>query len=72
MMAMSPRYYLVTAILVLSLTAIVSVWKKKRSRKEILIVLGQVLAAVVLVLAVVAGLAKLLKELGIAESGLIL
>ena len=71
-MAMSPRYYLVTAILVLSLTAIVSVWKKKRSRKEILIVLGQVLAAVVLVLAVVAGLAKLLKELGIAESGLIL
>ena len=56
----------------LSLTAIVSVWKKKRSGKEILIVLGQVIAAVVLVVAVVAGLAKLLKELGIAESGLIL
>jgi uncharacterized membrane protein len=71
-MIMSPRYYLVTAILVLSLTAIVSVWKKKRSGKEILIVLGQVIAAVVLVVAVVAGLAKLLKELGIAESGLIL
>ena len=49
-----------------------SVWKKKRSKKEILIVLGQVLAAVILVLAVVTGLAKLLKVLGIAESGFIL
>lgn len=69
---MSPRYYLITTLLVALLTLGICVWKQKRSGAEILIVLAQVAGAVVLLFAAVVGIAKLLAALGVAESGFIL
>ncbi len=69
---MSPRYYFITTLLVALLTLGICVWKQKRSSPEILIVLAQVAGAVVLLFAVVVGIAKLLAVLGIAQSGFIL
>ena len=69
---MSPRYYLITTLLVALLTLGICVWKQKRSGAEILIVLAQVAGAVVLLFATVVGIAKLLAVLGVAESGFIL
>jgi len=66
---MSFRYYLITTVLVLSLTAAISVWREKRTWKEILVVMAQVVAALVLIAALVLGGAKLLAVLGIAQSG---
>jgi hypothetical protein len=69
---MSPRYYLITTLLVALLTFGVCVWKQKRSVREILMVMVQVIAVLVLLFAVVVGCAKLLVLLGIAESGFLL
>ncbi len=69
---MSPRYYLITTLLVALLTLGICVWKQKRSGAEILIVLAKVAGAVVLLFATVVGIAKLLAVLGVAESGFIL
>ncbi|MFQ5451005.1 MAG: hypothetical protein ACE5E9_10270 [Nitrospinaceae bacterium] len=69
---MSPRYYIGTAILVLVLTVCVSIWKQKRTGKEIFIVFCQVVFSLALILALVAGFARLLAFLGIAQSGFIL
>jgi hypothetical protein len=66
---MSVRYYLITTVLVLALTAAISLWREKHSWKEILGVMVQVIAALVLIAALVAGGAKLLVMLGIAQSG---
>ena len=66
---MSPRYYLLTAVLVVVLTFAISFWKQKKTGREIFIVLCQVMAGVVLTIAAVAGLAKLLVMLGVAQSG---
>jgi Na+-transporting NADH:ubiquinone oxidoreductase subunit NqrB len=66
---MSVRYYLITTVLVLALTAAISIWREKHSWKEILGVMVQVIAALVLIAALVAGGAKLLEMLGIAQSG---
>jgi len=66
---MSVRYYLITTVLVLALTAAISLWREKHSWKEILGVMVQVIAALVLIAALVAGGAKLLEMLGIAQSG---
>ena len=69
---MSPRYYLITALLVFGSTLAISVWKQKRTVKEILMVLGQVLVAFVLIIGIVVGFAKLLEILGVAQSGFLL
>ena len=69
---MSPRYYIISAVIVLGLTAAISYWKQKRTAREIFIVLFQVAAALALLLGMVIGLAKLLEVLGIAQSGFIL
>jgi hypothetical protein len=66
---MSFRYYLITTVLVLSLTAAISVWREKRTWKEILVVMAQVIALLALIAALVIGGAKLLAVLGIAQSG---
>ena len=69
---MSPRYYLVSAIIVAVLTIFFSWWKQKKTAKEILIVFCQVVVLWIFLLAVVFGLAELLKYLGIANSGFII
>ena len=66
---MSFRYYLITTLLVLGLTAAISIGREKRSWKEILGVLVQVIAVLALIAALVVGGAKLLAMLGIAQSG---
>jgi uncharacterized membrane protein len=68
---MSPRYYIISAILVLTLTAAISVWRQKKTGREILGVFCQVILGFVVIVAVVAGIAKLLETLGIAQSGFI-
>ncbi len=69
---MSARYYIVTAILVVGLTLAISWWKEKRSTREILVVFCQVAGGLALIFLGVAGLAKLLAVLGVAESGFFL
>ena len=69
---MSPRYYLVSAIIMVVLTIFFSWWKQKKTAKEILIVFCQVLFLWIFLLAIVFGLAELLKYLGIANSGFII
>ncbi len=69
---MSPRYYIMTALLVLAITAGISVWKQKRTAPEIFKVLVQVLISVILVFALVFGFAELMEYLGIAQSGFVL
>ncbi len=68
---MSPRYYIITALLVFGLTAGISYWKKIRTKREIAIVLGQVILSLAVIVGVVAGVAKLMVELGIAQSGFV-
>jgi uncharacterized membrane protein len=69
---MSPRYYIISALLVLALTAAISVWRQKRTKREIFGVLCQVILGFAVILGVVAGIAKLMEMLGIAQSGFVL
>ena len=69
---MSPRYYLVSAIIVVVLTTAVSWWKQKRTAKAVFVVFVQVVILWVFLLGAVFGLAELLKHLGIAQSGFII
>ena len=68
---MSPRYYIITALLVFALTAGISLWKQKRTKREIAVVLGQVILSLALILGTVVGVAKLMEVLGIAQSGFV-
>jgi hypothetical protein len=69
---MFPRYYLISAILVVSLTVVVSWWKQKRTAREVFVVFCQVLVLLVMLLGSAVGLAKLIEILGIAQSGFII
>jgi hypothetical protein len=69
---MSPRYYIGTAILVAVLTLVISVWKKKQTKREIFGVMVKVISALAVIVAGVLGLAKLLAYIGVAQSGFIL
>ncbi len=69
---MSPRYYLISAILVVALTVVVSWWQQKKTAREVSVVFCKVLVLLVVLLGSVTGLAKLLEILGIAQSGFIL
>lgn len=69
---MSPRYYIVTTLLVLIATAGISVWKQKQTTREIFMVFCQVLLGFVVIVVAVVGFAKLMEVLGIAQSGFIL
>jgi heme/copper-type cytochrome/quinol oxidase subunit 1 len=68
---MSPRYYIISALLVFALTAGISWWKQKSTKREIAVVLGQVILSLAVIVGVVAGVAKLMVELGIAQSGFV-
>lgn len=69
---MSPRYYLLTTILVAVLTGIISVWQQKQTRREIFGVMVKVVLALAVIAGGVFGLAQLLAFLGIAQSGFFL
>ena len=69
---MFPRYYLISAILVVALTVVVSWWKQKRTAREGFVVFCRILALLVILFGAVIGVAKLLEILGIAQSGFII
>jgi heme/copper-type cytochrome/quinol oxidase subunit 1 len=68
---MSIRYYIISAFFVFALTAGISYWQEKRTKKEIAVVLGQVILGLAVIVGVVFGMAKLMVELGIAQSGFV-
>jgi heme/copper-type cytochrome/quinol oxidase subunit 1 len=68
---MSPRYYIISALLVFGVTAGISLWKQKRTKREIAIVLGQVILSFAVILGTVTGVATLMEVLGIAQSGFV-
>ena len=69
---MSPRYYLVSAIIVAILTLAISWWKQKKTAKEVFIVFSRVVILWVFLLGAVFGMAELLASLGISQSGFII
>ena len=69
---MSPRYYLITAILVAVLTLTISWWKQKQTGREIFYVMVKVIAALAIIVGGVLGIAQLLAFFGIAQSGFFL
>jgi hypothetical protein len=68
---MSPRYYLVSGIIVFILTIVISCWKEAKSSKEVLVVFCQVVLLLILLIGLVIGFSELLLYLGIAQSGFI-
>ena len=68
---MSPRYYLVSGVIVFVLTIVISWWKEAKSSKEVLVVFCQVVLLLMLLIGFVIGLSELLVYLGIAQSGFI-
>ena len=69
---MSPRYYLVSAIIVVVLTMAISFWKQEKTAKDILIVFCQVVVLWTFLFGAVFGLTELFVYLGIAQSGFII
>ena len=69
---MSPRYYLVSTIIVVVLTIAVSWWKQKKTIKEVFVVFGQVVILLAVLLGAVFSVAELLAYLGIAQTGFII
>jgi len=68
---MSPRYYLVSGVIVFVLTIVISWWKEAKSSKEILVVFCQVVLLLMLLIGFVIGFSELLLYLGVAQSGFI-
>ena len=68
---MSPRYYLVSGIIVFILTIVISWWKEAKSSKEVLVVFCQVVLLLIVLIGFVIGFSELLLYLGIAQSGFI-
>lgn len=66
---MSPRYYLISAIVVFALTAVISAATNRRTAKEITMVLCWVVTGLFLIVSALVGIVQLLAQLGIAESG---
>ena len=69
---MSPKYYLVSGIIVVVLTMIISWWGQAKSAKEIFIVFCRVMVLLLILLFALVGLAELLFYLGIAQDGFII
>jgi len=69
---MSPRYYWISALVLVALTAAISIATHRRSRKDVLIVLCCVAGGMALLVGLVVGASKLLVILGIAERGFVL
>ena len=68
---MSPRYYLVSGVIVFVLTIVISWWKEAKSSKEVLVVFCQVVLLLILLIGLVIGFSELLLYLGISQSGFI-
>ena len=68
---MSPRYYLVSGVIVFILTIVISWWKEAKSSKEVLVVFCQVVLLLMLLIGFVIGFSELLLYLGVAQSGFI-
>jgi len=68
---MSPRYYLVSGVIVFVLTIVISWWKEAKSSKEVLVVFCQVVLLLILLVGLVIGFSELLLYLDIAQSGFI-
>jgi len=69
---MSPRYYLISGIIVVVLTMIISWWKEAKSIKEIFVVFCLVVALLLILIFALVGLAELFVYLGIAQDGFII
>jgi len=69
---MSPRYYIVTTILIGVLTFVISLWKKKQTGKEIFGIFIKVVTATAVIVGGVIAIAWLLAYLGVAQSGFFL
>ena len=69
---MSPRYYLVSGVIVFVLTIVISWWKEAKSRKEVLVVFCQVVLLLIVLIGLVIGFSELLLYLGISQSGFII
>ncbi|MBI5428500.1 MAG: hypothetical protein HZA02_09525 [Nitrospinae bacterium] len=66
---MSPRYYLISAIVVFVLTAVISAATNRRTAREILMILCWVVSGLALIVGALVGIVQALAMLGIAESG---
>jgi len=69
---MSPRYYLISGIIVVVLTMIISWWKETKSIKEVFVVFCRVVALLLILIFALAGLVELFVYLGIAQDGFII
>ena len=69
---MSPRYYIVTTVLIGVLTFVISLWKKKQTGKEIFGIFIKVVTATAVIVGGVIAIAWLLAYLGVAQSGFFL
>jgi len=69
---MSPRYYLISGIIVVVLTMIISWWKETKSIKEVFVVFCRVVALLLMLIFALVGLVELFVYLGIAQDGFII
>ena len=68
---MSPRYYLISGIIVVVLTMIISWWKEAKSIKEVFVVFCRVVALLLILIFALVRLVELFVYLGIAQDGFI-
>jgi len=68
---MSPRYYLISGVIVVVLTMIISWWKETKSIKEVFVVFCRVVALLLILIFALVGLVELFVYLGIAQDGFI-
>ena len=68
---MSPRYYLICAITVFTLTVIISLVRQTKTSKEFFMIMASVAGGLLLLIGVLVGLSQALVWLGIAKSGFI-
>ena len=69
---MSPRYYLISGLIVVVLTMIISWWKETKSIKEVFVVFCRVVALLLILIFALVGLVELFVYLGIAQDGFII
>ena len=69
---MSPRYYIVTTVLIGVLTFVICLWKKKQTGTEIFGIFIKVVTATAVIVGGVIAIAWLLAYLGVAQSGFFL
>ena len=69
---MSPRYYLISGIIIVVLTMIISWWKETKSIKEVFVVFCRVVALLLILIFALVGLVELFVYLGIAQDGFII